>query len=177
MNFLPIDEQIKIKKRYKEKFFLFLASVLFFASLINLILVFPSYVFLKIKNNDLKKEYEVLRSDSIFLKSEKMNSSLNDLDKNIKFLKTGGEDTVDFSKILNEIIKLKNSKVSLASISFEKDKIVLLGNAKTREALLIFIQNLKENTVFKSVDSPASNLLRKENVDFTITISLKLNNV
>lgn len=173
MNFLPIDERIKIKKRYKKRFFLFLAFALFLAALINLILIFPSYIFLKIKNNDFKQEIRILRSDSIFLKSEKMNGFLNDLDKNINFLKTEGKEVVEFSAILREIIKVKNGGISLASISFEKDKIVLLGNGKTREALLLFIQNLKENTLFKSIDSPASNLLRKENINFTITVFLK----
>lgn len=175
MNFLPIDEQIKIKKIYKKRFFLFLAFAVFVAALINLILVFPSYIFLKVKNNDFKQEFHAVRDDSIFLKSEKMNGFLNDLDKNIKFLKTEEKEVVEFSGILKEIIKLKNSGVFISSISFEKDKIVLLGNAKTREALLLFIQNLKkEDAIFKSVDSPASNLLRKENVNFIISVFLKL---
>lgn len=173
MNFLPIDEQIKIKKRYKKRFFLFLAFALFLSALINLTLLFPSYIFLKIKNNDLKQELGILRADSIFLKSENMNGSLNVLDKNIQFLKTEKKEIVDFSEILREIIKLKNNGISITSISFEKDKIILLGNGKTREALLSFIQNLKENGIFKTVDSPASNLLKKENIDFIITVFLK----
>ena len=173
MNFLPIDEQIKIKKIYKKRFFLILSFALFLASLINLILVFPSYIFLKVKNNDLKQGFNALRADSIFLKSEKMEDSLKSLDKNIKFLKTGEKEVVEFSEILKEIIKLKNTKISLSSIFFEKDKIILLGNGKTREALLLFIQNLKESGIFKTVDSPASNLLRKEDINFTITVFLK----
>lgn len=173
MNFLPIDEQIKIKKIFKKRFFLLLAFALFLAALINLILAFPSYIFLKIKNNDLKQGFNALRADSIFLKSKKMEDSLKYLDKNIKFLKTGEKEVVEFSEILKEIIKLKNSGISLSSISFEKDKIVLLGNGKTRDALLLFIQNLKESGIFKTVDSPASNLLRKENISFTITVFFK----
>lgn len=173
MNFLPFEEQIKIKKIYKKKFFILLVFTIFFVSLINLILIFPSYVFLKIKNNGLKNDIKILLTDSNFLKSNDMNDSLKDLALNIPFLKTAEKEVIEFSDILKEIIKLKNSSISLSSVFFEKDKITLLGKSKNREKLLLFVQNLKENIFFKNVEYPASNLLRKENIDFTLTVFLK----
>ncbi len=74
----------------------------------------------------------------------------------------------------------KDNSVKLESFLFNiptnikiKPTVSIKGNTDTRENLVSFINILKSKNYFQDVQSPISNLLKEEDIDFSITIELK----
>lgn len=182
MNLLPKEDQIKIKKQYTQRVFAFLAIIVFLLSLINIILIFPSYLFIKIKNNSLKNELEIINKKPVFLRYKDAENSLVKFNEKIEFLKTNSREVLKASSILKQITEgLKDGGVSIDSVAFEQnalekekiDKIRLTGKADTRVNFLRFIKNLEENNNFSEIESPASNILKNSDISYTIIVFLK----
>lgn len=182
MNLLPQEDQIKIKSQYTQKIFVFFLVMVFLLSLINIILIIPSYLFIKIKNDSLKNELETINKKPVFLRYKDVENSLVKFNEKIEFLNTNSGKTLKVSSVLKQIVYgLENGGVSIDSMAFDKsapekekiDKIRLTGNADTRANFLQFIKNLKENNNFSEIESPASNILKNSDVSYTITVFLK----
>ncbi|TSC61900.1 MAG: Uncharacterized protein Greene041614_823 [Parcubacteria group bacterium Greene0416_14] len=64
--------------------------------------------------------------------------------------------------------------VALTSIVYSREgkKLVISGAAKQRDDLIAFKNVLQKNGTFKNIDLPVSDLARKENLSFSITITL-----
>lgn len=73
---------------------------------------------------------------------------------------------MQISSMLPDGVKVFN----LASNNF---KIVTTGNAKTRDELLVFKDNLEKNNCITDVNVPLSNMVERENVDFQLDFSIK----
>lgn len=86
-------------------------------------------------------------------------------------------DYVFWSYLLEEILKTTPSSVSFHSFSLDKNSksIQLSGNAKTREGLLAFEQNLKNNKIFQGIDFPIKNILQKNDINFEINFNFDMN--
>lgn len=67
------------------------------------------------------------------------------------------------SQIVPANIEIKNFEAGHSQKSFR-----LVGFAKTREDYLILKENLEKSQLFKNLDSPISDILKKENLNFTI---------
>lgn len=191
MNFLPFKNQVLLKREYKQKFFIALGFVVLFLFAINLILIPPSYIFLKARGENLKKQLEFISQSPIFFRFSELNDSLKSLNSAVSFLKEQKEETRIIAPLLKKIVesmpKETTVKVSINFISFERggpptgndsstaktDKIIVQGNAETRTALLNFIKNLKQNSNLWEIQSPPSNLLKEKNIDYTLNIFLK----
>ena len=80
---------------------------------------------------------------------------------------------------LKKIIDLIPPGVSVNGISFarqnvsEQGRVSLSGKANTREDLASFIGILNDSDIFSKVDSPVSNILKKNNIDFLIKLEFK----
>lgn len=175
MNFLPSEDQIIIKKQYKFKFIFFLGIIVSFLAFINLIFIFPSYIFLKIKNEDFKKQFGVISISPEFRSLSDTELSLKKINDDIDFLKSSSDKSFIFSDILKEIIGLKENGISVTSISFDNsDKsFSILGNASARVDLMLFVKKIKDSGKFKIVEFPPSNILKNEDIDYSIKAVLK----
>lgn len=109
---------------------------------------------------DLKKEITAFNNEV---------SLIDKLEQNI--IKTS-EIFANFQNFLSEDISLStlNYDHKTATLTFD-------GIAKTRESIISFKNNLKKFPYQKDITSPLSNLDKKENISFTITISLNSNSL
>lgn len=186
MNFLPLKDQTEIKKQYKKRFFLGLILFLFFLGLINIILIFPPYLLLRLENGNLKKQSLAGPNEAILAKSKDTETSLKNLYADIEFLKNLAGGSPLLAPLIYELTnKIRNgiNGVSIESINFENNaakekninKISLFGKARTRDAFLAFLSNLKTSDYFKEINSPPQNILKNEDIDYRIEIFLKTN--
>lgn len=175
MNFLPPEDQIIIKRQYKFKFIFFLGIIISFLAFVNLIFIFPSYIFLKIKNEDFKKQFGIISASREFKSLSDTESSLKKINDDIDFLKNSGDKSFIFSNLLKEITDLKESGISITSISFDNsDKsFSILGNAGARDDLMLFVKKIKDSGKFETVEFPPSNILKNEDIDYSIKAVLK----
>lgn len=72
-----------------------------------------------------------------------------------------------------ELIEKLPANIKLKSIDFDrcKNDLLLIGTAINRDALLQYEEDLRQITWVKNVDSPASQLLLKENINFELQIT------
>jgi len=85
--------------------------------------------------------------------------------------------TYSFAKSIKDATLDKPDGVSLSSFSFasvsgEAMQLVLSGVSATRDALVEFSQRLSSDAAFSSVDLPISNLSKKSDIDFSITLTV-----
>jgi hypothetical protein len=87
---------------------------------------------------------------------------------------------LNFSDVLDQILSKKETGIYLRDFSFSgggnKDgfgTVTLRGTAATRSLLVSFTEALRKEPLFLSVDSPVSNLLKEQNLDFSLMIILK----
>lgn len=78
-----------------------------------------------------------------------------------------------FTGLMEKIATLIPQDTLLTRLSTKDYKVFLTGTAQTRDGLLQFQENLKNDPCFESVNAPLSNLFSEQNVafeiDFTVT--------
>jgi hypothetical protein len=90
----------------------------------------------------------------------------------INQLEIQNKDNLDLKKEMPSNNTAKTTKIILPKL---KEKTVQIqGLAKTREAFLNFKQNLTDSPLFSGLESPFSNLLKEEDIKFTINAQINL---
>lgn len=65
------------------------------------------------------------------------------------------------------------AEIIISNIATDNYSAKISGKAGNRDVLITFKENLDKDGCFSGVDLPISNLVAKENVDFTLNISIK----
>ncbi len=86
---------------------------------------------------------------------------------------------VPWSYLLEVIAGITPDGITLSSLKLNKKNSALkiTGNAKTRNDLLKFKNNLENSKIFTAVKSPIKNILQKENINFEFNTKLILKNI
>lgn len=185
MNFLPRENQILIKKQYVRKTFAFSEIIILFLMFANLILLFPSRLFLKISLENLERQIKTASQSSIFLRFSEIQASLEKFNSEITLLDKRESEVKNSTPALKKITDSKREgagdKISIEFISFENDKkipaeqpnkIIIQGKADNRAVLLKFIKTLEKEETFAQVQSPAANLLKEKDINYSLSIFL-----
>ncbi|MBI2023978.1 hypothetical protein HYT00_01115 [Candidatus Giovannonibacteria bacterium] len=177
INLLPYDEKKKMEQERLLRFLivasLSLSSVLF----LGIVLMSPSYFNLRQQKIDLEKEEEIMRKNA---PAETMDQVNTEIKKNLGRVKLieFSSGSGDIYEILEKILDSRSHGISLIKVSFDKGdaevrgKIIIGGRANARDDLLLFTKNLEELGIFNKIDSPISNILRKKDIDFSLTLDL-----
>lgn len=75
---------------------------------------------------------------------------------------------LQWSKVIDAINKVVPDGVYLTDLGTSDLKISLTGKARTREEFLVFQRALQGEACFINVNTPLSNILSKEKVDFQV---------
>ncbi|MBI4709363.1 MAG: PilN domain-containing protein, partial [Candidatus Portnoybacteria bacterium] len=78
-----------------------------------------------------------------------------------------------YSSMIEELASLASGGIKFKELSFNKNEVSLEGLALTRAELLAFKEALEESPDFESVESPLSNLLKQNNIDFSFIFKVK----
>ena len=180
MNFLPQQDQIFIKKRYRNKFFILPVFLVLLFIALSILFFAPLYVYLTNKNILLEKELETLNKNPFLAKFIETEESLKKINEKIKFLSDGGKTMFNLTSVIKQIIFAKKpfTGINIEYMVFEKlnesaGKIVLRGKTEKREELLNYFENLKKTDGFLKVELPTENIIKSDNIDYTINIFLK----
>ncbi|MDZ7799121.1 MAG: hypothetical protein U5L76_06005 [Patescibacteria group bacterium] len=97
--------------------------------------------------------------------------TISEINSDIQDIKKIQSDYIIFSDYLKDYTKIIPSDLKLTNLSVnnETNLIQIKGLAPTREVFLQFKTNLENSNLIKEIDSPISNLIKKVNVDFTIS--------
>lgn len=179
VGFLPL---VYLRALKKERFIRVIFGVFVFGGILlafGIVFILPSYFSLIFSLDDVLRslgteEVAVKRKDVEGLESKIFyNNSL--LDSYFQ----GESKRKSFSQILLQITNSVSNEVKLKSIEFQKTKdgefvFHIRGEAKKRNALIIFSQKLRQLEEIKELRSPISNLLQEENIKFLLEAVINL---
>ncbi len=97
----------------------------------------------------------------------KINATIRALER----ASAGFEPTVPYIQSISDALP-SEIKLSMMSINKTDRSVRLAGLAKTRAALVEYQEKLKNQSWVKNLAAPASQLLEKENIPFTFTLTL-----
>jgi Tfp pilus assembly protein PilN len=181
VNLLPEKEKNDLKKGLKTRLivavlFLFSATIIFGA-----LSFLPAYF---LASGNIAETESINKSLNVSKNNENLSEFLilpEKIKQRLTFFKSSLINT-SVLKILDEIIKVKPSGISVSSISFSRERdfkekrgtlVLVSGLAKDRESLIDFSANLKKSIMFSFVEIPVSNLTRDKNLPFSLNIFIE----
>lgn len=174
-NLLPPKQKSEIRFERTQSFIIMGIVSVFIVTFSIIALFFGMEILvenkLKIIQDQVMAKEEQIEKEKV----GKLETDIKDLNRYLKRLDGIQKGHLYWSDILKNLIELVPGGVKIASLSANQEdrRIEIQGNANTRDQLLNFEENLRNSKIFEGVESPLSNIVKKENVDFEITFYLK----
>ena len=172
---LPEKERELIKSEYKIRRWSLLLIFLFFLGVISVILFTPTYFAIYLEKrylsealDEVQRESEKLVDPKMFEELKRVNETVNSLESHLY--------EISVTELMKGVLSCKPDGVSITSFAFEKTdgggslRTSLAGHAGTREELLEFSSNLKEEDYVTEVDIPLASFAREYDLDFSLQI-------
>jgi len=178
MNLLPFSEQNKIARQRLFCCSIATGLITFFILSAAIFFLVPSYLFLFFQSKELARKLEIEKQSSELKKAESIEATIRNLNRRIDLLSKNEAVLKDPFSEMALLIKEKPANVLINSFSYEKSGqnkpaiLTVTGNAKTRDSLLRFVEILGKNPAFSRVYSPISNILSKEEIEFSLIMDL-----
>lgn len=179
LNILPTEEKKKVLIEYRLR----LATISVFAvgSLVmaSLFLLAPSYLLAVSKHNEVMNNLAALEEkDSRGGQEKDVNLQIIAVNKKIDlFLKVGTPGALKPASVITKIMDIKGDAIRITGFTFDatadQERVVITGTALDREKLSQFIETLKKDPAFTSVDLPISSYVKSSNIDFSAVIVRK----
>lgn len=170
------------KKKLKEKeFFYILKNVAILVAvflIINAGILYATKFYLENKLETITEEVNQNTQALPNSQGTSLDATIKEINNDIKFLTTIQQDYVKWPAYLADLTALipENIRLKQLSLNQESNQIQITGHAPLRDDFLSLKSNLDDSKIISNIDSPISNLIKKEDVDFVITASLVLDN-
>lgn len=173
IKFLPEKNQKEIKIEYFSRVLLFLLVFIFFAGVLAVVSIFPSYIIAFYRDISISAQSKIVQLNKI--DTSEQENLIKNTNEIISFL--AGLNNYQSSDDILSIIQKKNENITINQISFSREenrkKFIINGISKTREGLLIFVRDLKLDADFKGVNLPVSDFVKSSNIDFSLTLYIE----
>lgn len=199
LNILPLSEKIKIKLKFLNKKALF-----FFIKILGMIILFIiilslMLIFLRQELESEKKITAAKKADFHNQESEELKQSVISFNNKLSQINNILGANKNYAPVLKELAEIMPENVYLTSLSIKeisaplkektseetadkekklkgsKIQLVILGFSPLREKVLSVEENLRSSSFFSNIQSPLSNLVKQENIDFSFTFELTQN--
>lgn len=107
-----------------------------------------------------------------------LSSTIQEINKKIKFFEGIQKDCIKWSNYLADFTELIPENITLTQLSLnqESEEIQINGLALLRDDFLRFKNNLENSQILTELVSPVSNLIKREDVNFTLSGKMVLDN-
>lgn len=175
INLLPIQYKKFIKDEAAIRALTLMAVFLISWTAVVFFLVGQAWFYVDIQKGALVQRLIVEEKSAAT--QEAFESQLNETDELLQYVSAVSGGFYDDGATLVRLVgNLVPAGVSLRSFEFNNETrtVSIAGDAETRNQFLAFEEALREQTLyFSQVESPISNLLKPENVQFNFKILLK----
>ncbi|MEK7662255.1 MAG: hypothetical protein AAB355_02025 [Patescibacteria group bacterium] len=174
VNLLPETHRKIIEAEYRSRALLTTLYFIIIFFIIAAALLLPAY-FLS------REKLAVVSVDSVTVtalaksQAEEVRREISLLNEKLAILSLE-KSTLSVSEIVSLIISARGAGVYIKNMIYESrgntSKIDVFGTAKTRDALIAFVERVKKEKKFSEVYSPISNLVKEKDIDFTVQIGI-----
>jgi len=170
LNIIPpeLKKEIKIKKIY--------AALKDFYAVLFINVCFIAIIYLVALGVIQAHFVKTIKNSSLLTKSvENYEQQIKEINAKINEVEKIQSEAVEWSYLVSFLFSHAPKGIFFNHISVNKEKnsLTLNGTAAKRENLLALDELLKSSEYFANVNFPLSNLLKKENINFTITAEIK----
>ncbi len=176
MNLLPEWEKEKIRNLRMAGLIIKAGSMALFSIAIFLIFLWFCYGFMSLQKSDFEKNNYVFKESEAFKQTQENRKLLEKLSSNAALIKNNENNKFHFFEVFKQLNGIISEEILLTSFEINKEKIVIRGIAKNREQLLNFKNELEQNNNFGKVNSPISNFISSQNLEFQFSIEKIKNN-
>ena len=170
INLLPTEEKDALRRMYRLRIVVVALGLGALLIVVSLLLLLPSYIMLSIEEDDLTDALAHAKERHAALEGADQ-EVLRDLRNKIDLL--GEPEGVAPTKSIDRILSHRAHGIAVTHIDVMSDEQVQIqGVADRRTTLTTFIDTLRGDSTFASVESPISSLIAESNAPFTITITL-----
>lgn len=179
MNLLPEEDQKKISSERILRLAEFVGLGLFMLILIAVILLFAAYLFLALQSDDLKRQLEIEKRSSELKRAEALDQAIRDLNIHSRSLIDNEKSIHNPFNEFGVLLAKKPYGIYVVSVGYNRgggkigSTLTVNGHANTRVNLLKYVDLLEKSEKFARVNSPVSNLLSREELQFTLVLDLK----
>lgn len=174
LNLLPEEGRELIRRKYHNRFFLWQTALLFLAEIFYIALLVGVLLMLRMNYAHVEEAADNR------IRTQADSRALGGYETKFQEVNRLAAQSLNFSRrhlewadLFVHLGTLIPENVTLTSLLTKDYTISLSGVAKTRDDLLLFERNIKEDECFASFNLPVSNLFSQENVDFQMDFSVK----
>jgi len=133
--------------------------------------LYASFYYLDKHYQEISVTYNDLSKDA-----KNYTNTIADINEKITYIKGIQKDNFNLSRVLQDFATIDNPSIKLDQISIDTERklINISGEAKTREMLLIYQDNLESIPYLSDVNLPISSLVEKNDIKFNLNITFKL---
>lgn len=174
-NFLPEKFKKNIKSGINARLF-YAGSIVFFVwMLIFGITILVNIQVLNIQNSALQENINRISGLKRTAEAQDLEEEINEFNlllSRIQDIKSSNKH--DIVQVIREIAKAVPDGVALSSLTFNSstETVFLSGHAAQRTQVIALEDRLESSEFFSDVDSPLSNLIKSEDIDFQFTLIL-----
>lgn len=178
INLLPLEEKKKIRAEYRFRLATLVALATALLLLASLILLSPVYLLTLSKYQFASEKFIKLESEQGRTEQEKeINTQINEVNKKTALFLKEDKGIAVFSDIVMKIIETKGVAIKIQNIFFEtspgRERFVISGKADDRDNLASFVEYLKRDSFFTTVDIPISSYIKSEDIAFSVILERK----
>jgi len=175
INLLPTEDKIINKKDYLIRLFSVVGILVFIIIAISFVLSLPIFLSLFFEERDISAQLDVLKLRDSSIEADNIYKDLDILNKRLSLYEKNNDEVRQVSILIERIISLKTSGIKINYFKYEKDKdgkLMITGKSDKRSDFVGFKKRLETDEMFSVVSSPLSNLLKENDIIFTMTIEL-----
>lgn len=139
--------------------------------LVFILLLISTYYCLFILLKEQKRLIEINENDIKIQQLVKIEEKIENVNQQLAKINLKQNELVVWTPILEELAKITPSGVYLLNFSYRLsvNKINLSGWAENRDKLIRFKDLLEESSLFINLESPLSNLIKQNDINFNFT--------
>lgn len=167
-----IKKEIKLKRVYgliKKTNYSFVIAAIIFAA----VLLFAKFI---LQNNF----NEIVAQTTLVTKnSQAYNNKVRGINSQLALAAQIQNDFTAWSVLLEELAAKTPAEVNFSYVKIDKmaETIKIRGRVRSRDALLVFKNNLENSAAFTDIDFPVKNILKQKDIDFEISAKLDLDKI
>ncbi len=106
-----------------------------------------------------------------------MEKSFTDINNELIRINKISQGQVYWNNVLEEIMAIIPQDIQIFSLQIEPDGgMTIIGNAKSREDVLVFGKKLKSSSNFSDIKTPLDNLTKSDDIEFKFSGKILLDN-
>jgi len=180
LNLLPKNQKKIISREYRVRFFVVGFALIFVAEIISLILLIPPYI-------TAETSIELLNAQSAGFKAQNVTTEITKLSEvvrktnNYLSLFTASSTPNETLSVIKKMVDVREDLVKINSLSYKvqngQQSVVVGGVANSRQALIDYVKKIKIQPGVISADVPVSGFIQAKNINFSVTVTMKVQNI